>query len=188
ASSTTIESVAWQAMLQWSFRQHRGNDHALASRCDRYDAASLYGCCLSLLGPAGESNELHFIARGSVCCIADNTATLLNQLAATFASGNQAVIDAAVATLLPSDLPEAVRTAIRIVPHYQDCEDASLLLVDTACLHRLPTYLAEDGFIAPVLLTTAKEDIPMWRLSGERTVCTNTAAAGGNAALMTLTP
>ena len=45
---------------------------------------------------------------------------------------------------------------------------------------------AQDGAIVPVIVPIAPLSYPAWRLFAERAISTNTAAAGGNAALMTL--
>jgi RHH-type proline utilization regulon transcriptional repressor/proline dehydrogenase/delta 1-pyrroline-5-carboxylate dehydrogenase len=50
----------------------------------------------------------------------------------------------------------------------------------------LSALAARDGALIPLIETGEEGDIPLWRLVAERAVCINTAAAGGNASLMTL--
>ncbi|MFX7808538.1 hypothetical protein ABTK09_20120, partial [Acinetobacter baumannii] len=74
---------------------------------------SLLQRSLLLPGPTGERNTLGFAPRGLVLCVAASVGTLLNQLAAAFATGNTVVVDETTAALLPAGLPAPVRAAIR---------------------------------------------------------------------------
>src|SRR5690606_3359189 len=111
---------------------------------------------------------------------------LLNQLACVLASGNRPVMLHAAAALLPPDLTDTVRGAIVTTAQHQDCPElACALLDDDGSLHLLPDLAFRDGAIVSALLTN-REPIAIWRLAAEKAVCINTAAAGGNAGLMTM--
>ncbi|HEV7855408.1 MAG TPA: aldehyde dehydrogenase family protein, partial [Herminiimonas sp.] len=172
---------ALAALLSWS---ETDGQQQLAALCRRYANDSLYGTSLQLPGPTGESNTLRFAARGAVLCMAENAATLLNQLAAVFSTGNRAVI--LTNASLPSDLPAEIRRHIRIAAQHQDCDDLALALYETAMSELLPSLAARDGTIVSTLVTKDQEPIALWRLVVERVVCVNTTAAGGNTGLMVL--
>jgi RHH-type proline utilization regulon transcriptional repressor/proline dehydrogenase/delta 1-pyrroline-5-carboxylate dehydrogenase len=172
---------ALAALLSWS-ETHR--QQQLAALCRRYANDSLYGASLHLPGPTGESNTLRFTARGAVLCMAENSSTLLNQLAAIFSTGNRAVI--LTNAPLPSDLPAEIRRHMRIAAQHQDCDDLALALYENAASELLPSLAARDGTIVSTLVTKDQDPIALWRLVAERAVCVNTTAAGGNTGLMVL--
>jgi RHH-type proline utilization regulon transcriptional repressor/proline dehydrogenase/delta 1-pyrroline-5-carboxylate dehydrogenase len=163
------------------------DDTVLIALTQRYAQDSLLGRALPLPGPTGESNCLRFFARGTVLCAASNPATLLNQLAAVLATGNQALMTAPTRSLLPAELPQAVAARISMAADMASHSTISLALCDDACCaDLLPLLAARGGALTPVAQTNGSEPIPLWRLVAERTVSINTTAAGGNASLMTL--
>jgi RHH-type proline utilization regulon transcriptional repressor/proline dehydrogenase/delta 1-pyrroline-5-carboxylate dehydrogenase len=143
---------------------------------------------LVLPGPTGERNTLSFAPRGTVLCSAATIETLLGQLAAVFATANRPVLDAETATLIPAGFPRPLRAALRFLDDIDANEtEIHLALVDAACAAAvLPLLSSRDGALVPVVHTDESGLIPLWRLVAERAVCVNTAAAGGNASLMTL--
>jgi RHH-type proline utilization regulon transcriptional repressor/proline dehydrogenase/delta 1-pyrroline-5-carboxylate dehydrogenase len=175
---------AWTSFNQWSTRY----DAALAALCRQYECDSLYGKECSLHGPTGESNVLRFIERGAVLCAANDTASLLNQLAAVLATGNVAVLASSTATLLPSDLPTEVDRIIHRVAVVNECRELALVLYDQASIAVLNEILERDGPVVPTVCTSAEMVIPLWRLVTEKTICINTAAAGGNTSLIAMSP
>jgi RHH-type proline utilization regulon transcriptional repressor/proline dehydrogenase/delta 1-pyrroline-5-carboxylate dehydrogenase len=174
------------ALLSWS-ETHGHRQLSVLGRA--YVRDSLYGRTLDLPGPTGESNTLHFAARGAVLCVAGGTPALLNQLAAVLATGNRAVLLQAAAAHLPLSLPQPVLACIRIVERHQDCDELALALHDRSAAggaDLLATLAARDGAIVPTLATDADAPVALWRLVAERAVCVNTTAAGGNASLMAM--
>lgn len=170
--------------LGWSKEQGRTD---LSGLIDRYREETLLGHMLTCPGPTGESNTLSFAPRGTIACIAEEENILLNQLAATLATGNRALVNLRWTNVI-TNLPSSVQ-------HQIDQEEkpettASLLalaLVEGACLQTmLPAFAAREGALVPVITVNPKETIPLWRLMAERAICINTTAAGGNASLMTL--
>jgi RHH-type proline utilization regulon transcriptional repressor/proline dehydrogenase/delta 1-pyrroline-5-carboxylate dehydrogenase len=150
-------------------------------------AAHPYGSRpVDLPGPTGERNTLALHPRGVIGCLATGFAALAAQAAAIVATGNVALLPAGdagqrVATALPAG-------AARIVPDVA-AEPASAVLADlpAADLASLRVRIAErDGALTPVIMTEAPFRYPLWRLLAERTLSVNTAAAGGNAALLAL--
>jgi RHH-type proline utilization regulon transcriptional repressor/proline dehydrogenase/delta 1-pyrroline-5-carboxylate dehydrogenase len=118
--------------------------------------------------------------------VAASVGTLLNQLAAAFATGNTVVVDEATAALLPAGLPAPVRAAIRRASQLE-AEPLQAALVDShqAAAWRL-RLAAREGALVPLILCSEDGAIPLWRLLAERALCVNTTAAGGNASLMTI--
>jgi len=171
------------ALLAWA----RANGHAgLENLADGYMQTTLDGVEIDLPGPTGERNRLAFVARGTVLCAALSTAGLLNQLAASFATGNRVlVLDS---ELLPSKLPAAVQAQVRAIDAAQlDGSDVAMALVEAGRPGDLQARLAaRPDAIVGIVDTRATQPIALWRLVAERALCVNTTAAGGNASLMTL--
>ncbi len=123
-----------------------------------------------LPGSTGESNVLELHPRGVVACIADDDAARARQRAIVQATGN-------VARELATD----DTTAATI-----DSIDAVLLDVRGDAGRRVRAAIAarEDGPLLATIAPDANGRYDWTRLVVERTVCVNTAAAGGNAALL----
>ncbi len=123
----------------------------------------------ALPGPTGESNVLELHPRGVVGCIGDSDAARARQRAIAEATGN-------VARELSLDQVSAASDSI----------EALLLDVrpDAARGVRATLAAREDGPLLPVIAPDQTGAYDWTRLVVERTVCVNTAAAGGNAALL----
>jgi delta 1-pyrroline-5-carboxylate dehydrogenase len=127
-------------------------------------------------------------ARGSVVCVADTLAGLLNQIAAVLATGNIALVAEDSSKLLPGDLPAVVKDRVQVVGSLGDfAGDFQIALVETMRVAGLRASLAaRSGALVGLIDTNEDGAIPLWRLLAERALCVNTTAAGGNASLMTL--
>jgi RHH-type proline utilization regulon transcriptional repressor/proline dehydrogenase/delta 1-pyrroline-5-carboxylate dehydrogenase len=144
----------------------------------------------TLPGPTGEANLYAVTGREQVLCLADDDADRLTQLAAVLAAGGQAVWPAQCSSLYDR-LPAAVRNAIVLANDWRDAHvhlDAALHHGDTASRQTLLKTLAErpGPIVALTTLNPGERRIPLERLWLERSLSINTAAAGGNASLMTL--
>ena len=183
AQPADVPNSLLDSLLDWA-RTH-GHER-LAASGQRYHRDSLLQRSLLLPGPTGERNTLAFAPRGLVLCVAASVGTLLNQLAAAFATGNTVVVDEATAALLPAGLPAPVRAAIRRASQL-DAEPLQAALVDS---HQAAPWrvrlAAREGALVPLILCSEDGAIPLWRLLAERALCVNTTAAGGNASLMTI--
>jgi len=113
---------------------------------------------VQLPGPTGERNTLELHSRGTVLCDARDDAARAAQLAALREAGCIAAQEGFAAVLT-------------------DAEGAALV----SLRRRLA---AGDGPIIPVITPDADGTYPAWRLLAERSISVNTAAAGGNAALL----
>jgi RHH-type transcriptional regulator, proline utilization regulon repressor / proline dehydrogenase / delta 1-pyrroline-5-carboxylate dehydrogenase len=130
-----------------------------------------------LPGPVGERNIYRTEACGTVLCIAPDRATLQQQIAAVRATGNQALVTSGLWT----DLPAGVRTTSD--PTRADF-DAVLFAGGPKALLTLNRQIAErPGLIVAVHVRGPDGTYPLEFLVQERSVSTNTTAAGGNANL-----
>ena len=165
-----------------------------AAACEACAAASVLGREWTLPGPTGESNRYRLLPRGTVRGIAATPLGALAQIAAALASGNRLALQAGFdgATALRAALPADARALL--VDDAGAAEGASALLFDgdsDALRALLPTLVAGAGPLVRVE-SLSSADIAagaLYDLSAlmhEQSLSTNTAAAGGNAALMTM--
>jgi RHH-type proline utilization regulon transcriptional repressor/proline dehydrogenase/delta 1-pyrroline-5-carboxylate dehydrogenase len=140
------------------------------------------GAPLELPGPVGERNVYTQAPRGTVLCVASAPDALGALVGAALATGNRVVLLAEAAGLLAT-LPAASRDQMRVIADPATAAfDAVLVDGDDATVLRWTRARAQrDGPIVPVLRGAATDWL--WR---EHVVSTNTAAAGGNASLMSI--
>ena len=177
--------AALEALIGWL---RTNGQQPVAALAEGYARTSLNGVSMDLPGPTGESNRLSFTPRGTVLCAPGTAAGLLNQLAASLATGNRALVLAPTPESIPADLPAAVKERVRFVGKEEiDAADIAIALVETGLAGSLRTQLAaRPGAIVGIVDTDVLVPVDLWRLVAERAVCVNTTAAGGNASLMTL--
>jgi RHH-type proline utilization regulon transcriptional repressor/proline dehydrogenase/delta 1-pyrroline-5-carboxylate dehydrogenase len=177
---------ALQALHDWAAAQGR---LPLAHQCARLAACNPAGLEALLPGPTGERNAYRVQARARVLCRVGSQASaeadLLAQMAAVLAVGGQAVLATQSAALCAS-LPTAVQARLVLSDTLE--ADTALVSAPANQVLALATQLAtQDG---PIVTLTALQagtaQVPLARLVGERSISTNTAAAGGNASLMML--
>jgi RHH-type transcriptional regulator, proline utilization regulon repressor / proline dehydrogenase / delta 1-pyrroline-5-carboxylate dehydrogenase len=189
AAALPQATSALQALHDWAVTQSR---LPLAHACAQFAAASPAGLQATLNGPTGECNVYRVQARARVLCLtgehAGADADRLTQLAAVLAVGGCAVWPLS-AQALHGQLPAAVQSQVMLQDLAQvQPVDAALLHGDEATtLHWQAQLTQRPGAI--VMLTAlcpGDTAVPLARLVSERSISTNTAAAGGNASLMTL--
>ena len=163
---------------------------ALAAACDRYAARSPAGRWHALAGPTGEANLYAMLPREAVLCLADADADRLLQLAAVLAVGSRALWPLSARTLWER-LPHPVQDRSALV---NDWRPASVAF-DAVLHHGSEASLLAAGrdvaarpgpIVGITALAAGNDDIPVERLLVERSLSVNTAAAGGNASLMTM--
>jgi RHH-type proline utilization regulon transcriptional repressor/proline dehydrogenase/delta 1-pyrroline-5-carboxylate dehydrogenase len=165
---------------------------AEAARCRSYVARSLAGLVRELPGPVGERNIYALTPRGALRCVAQTPSGLLLQVGAALATGNRAVLatglpvaavfDRLPAELRPAILPEAVGDTVAAVLFEGD-GDAQRRLAQALAGPAAPIVPVHG---MPAAALAAGEDYPLEWLVAERSVSTNTTAAGGNASLMSI--
>ncbi|WP_245258557.1 bifunctional proline dehydrogenase/L-glutamate gamma-semialdehyde dehydrogenase PutA [Methylopila sp. M107] len=164
---------------------------ALAERCRGLSRRSPLGVAREMPGPVGELNVYELRRRGTVLCRADGEQALFVQIAAALATGNTAVFDAPAGPAealrdLDRELAEKVRPLDGGPPHEIDC---ALVEPGPLALATLKAFADRPGPIVPVFAAPTgdgDESLPLDMLVREITVSVNTAAAGGDASLMTL--
>ncbi|MBL0513736.1 trifunctional transcriptional regulator/proline dehydrogenase/L-glutamate gamma-semialdehyde dehydrogenase [Aeromonas media] len=169
---------------------------ALVALCDRYGELTLSGLTQLLVGPTGERNSYSLLPRERVLCLAaddkEAKTDLLAQLAACLAVGTQVLWqDNAQNRTLLTSLPGEVQARIQLVADWASSEvgfDALLHHGDSDQLREVAKLAAtRAGAIVGVHgLHRGETDIPLERLLIEHALSVNTAAAGGNASLMTI--
>ena len=144
---------------------------------------------LDLPGPTGESNQLELRPKGTVLCLGPGSGAILAQAMQALASGNRVVAVSetghpALKRLCGSGLP------IRILEGSVECLAAlASLPVDAIAAASMPedarfelrkALAARDGPIVP-LVSELGDPIAF---CNERSICIDTTASGGNAALL----
>ena len=183
------QGVPLAALRDWAHQQKLGD---LASQCDAFAELSQSGLAHALPGPTGERNTYRLLPRETVLGLADARQDRLCQLAAALAVGSALLWpDDELARALHGKLPQAVRARIRLVADWNagaDAFDAVLHHGDSDQLRAVCEQVARrPGPIVGVIgLARGETAIPLERLLIERAISVNTAAAGGNASLMTI--
>lgn len=180
------------ALRGWASKQAP----ALVALCDRYGELALSGLTQLLVGPTGERNSYSLLPRERVLCLAaddqEAKTDLLAQLAACLAVGTQVLWqDNAQNRTLLAGLPSEVQGRIQLVADWANSDigfDALLHHGDSDQLREVAKLAAaRAGAIVGVHgLHRGETDIPLERLLIEHALSVNTAAAGGNASLMTI--
>ena len=183
----TGPSPAFEALLGWARAQ---GDDALMAACQRFAELNPGGPARVLHGPTGERNLYTLAPCARVLCLAANGADRLLQTAAVLAVGGQAVWPAS-AQADWARLPVEVLTQVAVAADWRSdtaAVDAVLLHGDEERTREIAQLLA--GRAGPIVrlaaLPPGQADVPLERLVVERALSINTAAAGGNASLMTL--
>ncbi len=178
---------ALAALRSWAQAQGLG---LLAAQCDQAVADSPAGPWLALPGPTGEANWYAVLPRAAVLCLADTDADRLAQLAAVLAVGSRAVWPMPAA-LLRARLPAEVRERISLAHDWTQATvhfDAAIQHGDPHALLATQVLLATrpGPIVGLCALPPGDAALPLERLVIERSLSVNTAAAGGNASLMTI--
>ncbi|WP_423201731.1 trifunctional transcriptional regulator/proline dehydrogenase/L-glutamate gamma-semialdehyde dehydrogenase [Dickeya lacustris] len=190
---------AWQpalgALEHWARQTQRDG---VVACCQRYGELTQTGRGWQLPGPTGERNTYTLHPREQVLCVADNDDDALVQLAAVLAAGSRALwLDTPERQALYQQLPEPVQARLAFCRDPLadddyidaiDAIDAALFHGDADKLRHLCEQLAQrDGPLVSVQgFACGETDIVLERLLTERSLSINTAAAGGNASLMTM--
>jgi len=133
-----------------------------------------------LAGPVGERNLYTLEPRGAVLCVAADQDALRRQVGAVLATGNRALIGAAWL-----DRPEGLAGWIVGGDGEGPAADAVLFSgTPEALLGLARTLAARPGPILGIHVPQPDGGYPLEWLVRERSVSTNTTAAGGNANLM----
>lgn len=171
-----------------------------AAACTRYLALSPVSTVYTLPGPTGESNRYRLLPRGGVWSMPQTPLGLLHHIAAALATGNPCFIESPAVhspiTQMLAALPQDVKAHVKHCTP-AECEAMELLSAalfegDSDALAQVQSRLAQrngaivriDSLSAAQIADGAMVDLSV--LVHEQSVSINTAAAGGNAQLMTM--
>ncbi len=180
---------AYQALVEWGQTQR---PLVQVSLWRHFGVIGEAGTVRQLIGPTGEQNTYRLLPRERVLCLADDETDLLNQLAAVTSLGATVLWnDTPLARALLPALPAAVRQRIALHADWLAAEgpiDAVLFHGDSDRLLSLCGLMTRRPGPLVQVQGYARGDtaILLESLLIERAVSINTAAAGGNASLMTL--
>ncbi len=175
------------ALQAWA---ERSAHPALAGLCAKFAQQSCRGTELTLAGPTGECNTYSLHPREMVLCLAEHDDDRLAQLAAVLAVGSRPLWPGGYETLL-HQLPVVVQEKIVVSADWKSAavefdavlhhgSSASLLAIGMAIARRPGAIISVHGFACGDVA------LPLESLVIERSLSVNTAAAGGNASLLTL--
>jgi RHH-type proline utilization regulon transcriptional repressor/proline dehydrogenase/delta 1-pyrroline-5-carboxylate dehydrogenase len=179
----------FEALRAWA----RTSAPQLALFCDRLAAYSPAGANVLLPGPTGERNSYATLPRRTVLCVANDDRDQMTQLAAVLSVGSRAawvVSDRAsrLARMLPDAVSQSIETVKSDVGAAESRFDAVLFHGSPDECRSLLRRLAErpGPLVSLHAFSPGEEPLALERLLNERVVSVNTAAAGGNASLMTI--
>ena len=168
---------------------------AAAERLSSYLGAAP-GEATELPGPVGERNLYARQPRGAIAALARTEFGVLMQVGVILASGNRAVVPSVnPASPTLTALPPTVQALVTAAADWQRTPDLGGVLFEGGpeeLLRVSQAVAARDGPILPVQaassagLLSGEQGYSPGLLTHEVCISTNTAAAGGNASLMTL--
>ncbi|MGH6610291.1 MAG: aldehyde dehydrogenase family protein, partial [Burkholderiaceae bacterium] len=186
-ATRVAQQDAIEALCDWAIR----SEPELAALGDRLASLSPAGSTVLLPGPTGERNSYSVLPRETVLCLATTERDLLTQLALVLAVGARAIwLRGAPQTTLKR-LPPAVKASIRLIDDWTTNNDEFDAVIHHGTMQErvdvARKLAARDGSIISLhSFDPGEPPFAIERLLIERVVSVNTAAAGGNASLMTV--
>lgn len=189
APNTHTAPALYQSLLQWLRKQP---DTALTAACQRFASNAQAMQTYTLAGPTGERNTYTLQARDAALCCATNDQDRLFQTAAALAAGSKVIWPSTADSQqqhrqLPADVQASIALAadwtaagvhFDVVLH----QGSAAALRDTA--HQLA--LRPGPIVNLRRFDLQHQAAPFEALLTEKSLSINTAAAGGNASLMTI--
>lgn len=187
AQLKTVLTQPLEALISWADKRPE-----LQKVAKQYGELAQAGTQRLLPGPTGERNTWTLMPRERVLCVADNEQDALVQLAAAAATGCEVLWpEDGLHRDLAKQLPKAVASRI----HFAKADDLFTQPFDAVIYHGDSDQLRElceqvasrSGAIVSVQgFARGETNLLLERLYVERSLSVNTAAAGGNASLMTI--
>lgn len=163
---------------------------ALSTQCQQFAEHNPSHSVKLLVGPTGERNSYALLPRERVLCLADNMQDAFCQLAAVTCTGCRILWpEDALHRQWSAQLPPLVAAEIDFSDTpFEASFDAVIFHGDADQLSEVCQHVAlRNGPIVSVQgFSRGESDLLTERLLLERSISVNTAAAGGNASLMTL--
>lgn len=178
-----------RALLQWANEQ---KNTTLTTLIKRYSVLTQSETIHLLPGPTGERNTYILLPRTRILCLANNQTDALIQLAAVLITGSKSLWpETKLHRELYGNLPSTVQSCIMFTDNWQSTTiefDAVIYHGDADQLRIVCDQISQrSGPIISVQGFTYQEtNILLERFLIERSLSINTAAAGGNASLMTI--
>jgi RHH-type proline utilization regulon transcriptional repressor/proline dehydrogenase/delta 1-pyrroline-5-carboxylate dehydrogenase len=202
ALDTTVRTALFSPLNKLAEWATAHNNTELSALIQEYSVLAQGGTTRILPGPTGERNSYTLLPRGQVLCLADNEQDVLIQLAAVLSVGCQAIWEKdELHQQLLGQLPNDIHPSIHLVNDWQS-EDANNentisenLAIEAVIYHGdsdqlrtvCETVAQRKGAIISVQgFARGETNLLLERLLHERSLSINTAAAGGNASLMTI--
>ena len=169
-----------RAFIEW-LELNRKDEAAAVAR--RYGSLSRLGSRAELPGPVGERNVYELRPRGRILLIPETIEGLYDQIGAVLATGNSAIVENMP---IPNDLPALAAGELSA-----EGDDFGAVLVEggAGAVMTVTSRMAErEGAVVSVHAAPSgkRGTYALDFLLEEVSVCTNTAAAGGNASLMSI--
>ena len=189
--ATSAAQRSASALATWRKRTRRDDGSRAA------DAPGL-GRETDLPGPVGERNVYRLKPRGSVLAVVQTETGAVAAIEAALSTGNRITLQGPASALAAaSDLPREAAARVTVLGLDASRQDSGAQAVlfegDGDALRELNEEVAAwPGGVVPVYgvsregLAAGREHFPLAWLSEEVVISTNTAAAGGNASLMTI--
>jgi RHH-type proline utilization regulon transcriptional repressor/proline dehydrogenase/delta 1-pyrroline-5-carboxylate dehydrogenase len=180
-----------RAYAEWLAARGHGLE---AERCIGMLTRSPIGARVELKGPVGERNVYTLRPRGRIAAVGASESGLLIQIGAIVATGNDAVVSATLAERALSGLPPELAHRIARVEDPLSAPALAFALLEggeRATSETLRKLASRAGPIVRLQALSsaglaAGEGYNLADLVEECATATNTAAAGGNASLMTI--
>ncbi|AWU97531.1 trifunctional transcriptional regulator/proline dehydrogenase/L-glutamate gamma-semialdehyde dehydrogenase [Azospirillum ramasamyi] len=149
------------------------------------------GGSVELAGPVGESNVYSLIPRGRILLLPQTEDGLYRMLGAALATGNEVVVDGdGAVTAGLKTLPAELAARVRVTANWQSSGPLAAALVEGDAARLLTANRRIAELPGPIVLTqgvpTGGEGVEIAWLMNERSLSTNTTAAGGNASLVAM--
>lgn len=165
-------------------------NEALVALLERFYQQAQAGTSRILPGPTGEKNTYVLSTRERILCLSECEEDALIQLAAVISLGATAIWPTQLNDLR-AKLPGNIKKQVQLVRDWQN----PMVTFDAVLVHGDPTNLTQvcrhvAKLAGPIVsvhgFASGETDIPLERLLVEQAISVNTAAAGGNTSLMTL--
>jgi RHH-type proline utilization regulon transcriptional repressor/proline dehydrogenase/delta 1-pyrroline-5-carboxylate dehydrogenase len=147
------------------------------------NAFGLPHAVLELKGPTGESNQLHFHPRGTIGCLGANCLEATQLAMMAIAAGGRAL-------LVADQIDPTLSGAVGVLDQQSPLDALLFTPLAKGRIEWQQRLASREGAITPLIRVPAEIDAinigHLARLLHERSISINTAAAGGNAALMVL--
>ncbi|MCK9514221.1 MAG: trifunctional transcriptional regulator/proline dehydrogenase/L-glutamate gamma-semialdehyde dehydrogenase [Pigmentiphaga sp.] len=179
----------FEAFMAWLATRLEAGE---AAACRQFGVATAAWRARLLAGPTGERNVYMLWPRRSALCLAESRSALFRQSAAALAVGCRVLWQANPANAeLLGGLPAMVRHRVSLLPGgMKSAEGFDVVLHQGSREARLALLRRLAERPGPIIrlwpAPTASGAMPLEALVVERAISINTAAAGGNASLMTI--